>query len=109
MINALLTGLFQLVFDVLQFLANLLLLPITTFINAIFPDFTGYLNMAENFITDYILNAIATGREIFLNITGFPQELITISVNITLIAITYIGTIRVVTFVKNTWRTFKGG
>lgn len=71
--------------------------------------FGNYTALANNFINDYILRAIACGREILLNLTGFPQELITISVNITLGIMSYIATLKVISFVKNIWRTFKGG
>lgn len=109
MLNALLTGLFKVIISVLKFISDILLSPLTLIINAILPDFGNFTAQANNFINDYILKAIACGREILLNLTGFPQELLTISVNLTLGIMTYIGTLKVIAFVKNIWRTFKGG
>lgn len=109
MINTILTGLFKLIFAVLRFITNIILLPLTGIINLLLPNFSNYTDMAYNFINRYLLNAIACGREIFLNLTGFPQELITISVNVTLVFLSMIGTLKIIAFVKNTWRLFKGG
>lgn len=109
MINTLLTGLFKLVIFLLKFISDIILAPLTLVVNLILPDFTDFLEQANWFLNNYILRAIACGREIFLNVTGFPQELITISVNVALSILTYIGTLRVIAFVKNMWRIFKGG
>lgn len=109
LINSLLTGLFTLIIKLLRFISDIILLPITAILKVIIPDLSSFTAMANSFINDYLLKAIAVGREIFLNMTGFPQELITISVNVTLSVLAYVGTIKTIAFVKNMWRTFKGG
>lgn len=109
LVNSLLTGLFSLVIKLLRFASNIILLPFTGLLNLILPNLSEYTSIANLFINRYLLNAIACGREIILNITGFPQELITISVNVTLGVISYIGILKTIAFVKNMWRLIKGG
>lgn len=109
MFNTLIRVVLTFFIRLLRYIADIILLPLTGIFNLLIPDFTNFTNLAINFFDDYIIKAIACGREIFLNMTGFPQELITITVGCTVVLLTYIGSIRVIVFVKNMWRTFRGG
>jgi len=109
MINSLLTTIFKLIFGIIRLFTNIITLPFTLIFNAIFPDMSNFLSTANNFFNDYLLKGVAVGREILLNLTGFPQELITISVNVALGIFSIMGTLKLVSFIFNVWRTFKGG
>lgn len=108
MINTILRTAFKLIFFIIRWIFNLLLLPLKPIIS-IFPTYSEFLEDAINFFDDYIITAISFAREVFLNLTGFPQEIITISVNASLAFLTYIVTLRLITFIKNVYRMFKGG
>lgn len=108
MINELLRVLFKVIFTVLRWAFNIILLPLKPIL-LLFPTFDDYLELAIDFFDDYIIKAVSFSREVFLNMTGFPQEMITITVNFSLGIIAVIGTFKVIAFVKNVWRTFKGG
>lgn len=108
MINELFRGLFKVVFFLLRWIFNILLLPILPLMKLL-PGFTEFLEIAINFFDNYLLKAISFSREVFLNVTGFPQEIITISVDFALTLIGFIGILRLITFITNLWRTFKGG
>lgn len=108
MLNAFCSVLFKVVFFLLRWFFNIFLLPILPIIN-LFPQFSDFLQTALNFIDQYLFRSIAFGREVFFNMTGFPRGLINMSVNFSLVLISIIGTLRLIAFVKNIWRTFKGG
>lgn len=108
MINELIRTLFKVIFFVLRWAFNILLLPLKPIL-LVFPTFDNYLEEAINFFDNYIIKAFSFAREVFLNVTGFPQELITISVTFSLAIIGFISVLKIITFVKNVWRTFKGG
>lgn len=108
MLNGLLRLLFKVVFGVLRFFTNLVTLPFTLIFNAIFPDMSNFLSNANTFFRDYLIKGVAVGRELFLNITGFPQELITISVNVAIGFFGVISVLRITAFVFNVWGSFRG-
>lgn len=108
MINSLLRSILKVVFFLIRWIFNILLLPLKP-IMAIFPTFDNFLETAVNFIDNYVLRAIAFAKQVFLNITGFPQELITISVNFALAMLTYIMILRMIVFVSSIYKKFKGG
>lgn len=108
MLNEILRVVFKVVFFVLRWLSNILLLPLKP-IFLFFPRFENFLTSAINFFDTYIANAIAFAREVVLNMTGFPQEIITASVDFALLVLTSILILKMIAFVFNIWRTFKGG
>lgn len=108
MINEIVRALFKVVIFVLKWFFNILLLPLKPLLN-LFPQFEEYLTIAMNFINDYLFRPLQFGREVFINLTGFPQELITISVTLAIALLGFITTLKAIAFFKNLWRTFKGG
>lgn len=108
MINQLFRALMKVIFFVLRWVMNLLLSPLTIILRA-FPTFTNFLQTALNFIDNTLIRGVAFAREVFFNITGFPQTLLTISLDFFMIILGVIGTFKVIKFVKNAWALFKGG
>ena len=108
MFNTFLRVIFKIVFGVLRFFTNLITIPFTLIFNAIFPDMSNFLASANTFFNDYLIKGVAVGRELFLNITGFPQELITISVDVALAFLGVIASLRIVAFIFNVWGSFRG-
>lgn len=108
MINAFINTLFKIIFFVLRWAFNIVLLPLKPILS-LFPLFEDFLEVAIDFYDNYCIKAISFAREVFLNLTGFPQEMITISVSFALLIVGFIGTLKLIAFIKNTWRTFKGG
>lgn len=108
MINELVRIVFKVIFFILRWGFNILLLPLKPIL-LLFPKFTEFLEVALNFLDNYVIKAIAFGRAVFVNLTGFPQELITISASFALGILAVISTLKIITFVINMWRTFKGG
>lgn len=108
MINSIFRALIKVVFFILRWLFNLLLLPLKPLM-LIFPTFDDFLEDAIYFFDTYIIKAVGFAKEVFLNMTGFPQTIITISVDFALLLLGYIVTLRMITFVTNMWRKFKGG
>lgn len=73
------------------------------------PGFTDFTEIAIGFIDNYVVKAIGFCREVFINLTGFPQEMIQISVDLSLGLLGMIVVFKAIAFVKNLWGTFKGG
>lgn len=109
MVSAIIGAVLKLVLFVVRWFFNILLLPLTTFINGMFPDLTAFITDADYFINEYVFKAIACGREIFLNLTGFPHGLIVVSVNLAEFFLVNVLVLKMVTFIINLWRNFKGG
>lgn len=108
MINEIVRTLFKVVIFILKWFFNIILLPLKPIIN-LFPHFENFLTVAMNFINDYVFFPLKFGREVFLNLTGFPQELITFSVTLAMGLFGFISVLKAITFFKNMWRTFRGG
>lgn len=108
MINEIIRALFKVIFFVLRWFFNILLLPLKPIIS-LFPDFSDFLEIAINFFDNYVFKAVGFGRQVVINLTGFPQAIITISVTFAFALIGVITTLKMITFVKNIWSTFKGG
>lgn len=108
MINELMRTILKFVFYILRWIFNIVLLPLKPVL-ALFPTFDDYLSDAISFFDNYIVKAISFAREVFLNMTGFPQAMITATVSFSLAIFGLIGTLKVIAFIKNLWSTFKGG
>lgn len=108
MINDLFRAIMKIIFFVLRFIMNLFLAPLTIILNR-FPTFTNFLEDAINFLDNTLIKGVAFAREVFFNLTGFPQTLFTISLDFFMTFISLIGILRMVKFIKNAWSLFRGG
>lgn len=112
MINALFDSIIDLIFFMFRWISNILLLPLTGILNIIkllFPSFQEFENTAYYFVDEYLFKAIAFGKEVFFNLTGFPILLIQISVTIATELLIIIATLKIITFVLNIYRILTGG
>lgn len=109
MINNIVSTIFMLLFKVLAFIGDLILLPITLLINNLFPDMSSYISSFETFCNTYVFKGAAFFREAFLNITHFPRSLLGLGVSFILAVWGFrLGT-HIFKFVMNLWSFFRKG
>lgn len=115
MINSIVSTIFTLIFKVLAFIGNLILLPITLIINGtdgtngLFPNVSSYLETFQDFFNDYVFTGLAFIREVFFNLTHFPRALFSIGVGFILTLFSVRIGLYVIRFVINIWKFFRKG
>lgn len=109
MINSLINGFLNLVFDVLNWFVSLLTMPFYNFLVNLFPNLETYNNTCSAFLNDYVFKGLAFARELFLNFTGFPRDLYYILVFYLVGIFALCMSLTVVNFITNIFRYWKRG
>lgn len=109
MLNTILQTIINVIFFLLRWVFNLILLPLKPIMN-IFPFFgQEFIDTTMQFMEDYIFKPITFAKQVFINLTGFPQILLTISANFALTLVSFYATLRILKFVKNIYSLIRSG
>lgn len=65
----------QLWLKIIAFVSNLIFYPVYEILVRFVPDINNYLQLVEDFITDYVVKGTAFVREVLFNVTGYPRAL----------------------------------
>ena len=109
MFNALVSVIFKFIVWLAKILIDIILLPITLLLNDLFPDLSSYMTQINTFITDYWFNGLAFIREVFFNVTGFPRDLIGITITLILGFYTFKTSFRAFQFLLNAIKFIRKG
>lgn len=88
-LNSVFTFILDVLINLANFVVNLFLIPILAVINVIFPSMTQSDFIFTNFLNQFIIPGVTFARELFLNITGYPRELLSMLALIFIAKITY--------------------
>lgn len=106
-VTNLLNGVVSLIFKVLIFISNLLLTPIITIVNNIFPSVD--FSYITSLLNDYLVNYIGFFKTVFLNLSGVNVALFNTFI---LFFFTRLGlrvSVRAIKLIKNIWSLFRRG
>lgn len=102
-----LQGLLNLVFYIIELIANIILTPIINLFNSVFPDLSGYMSNITNFLNSYVFPYMKFVKNAFMNITGFPQAMFNLLIGYLIIKIGLYTAIKTYTLIKKIWEMFK--
>ena len=94
---------------ILATIARIILAPIGIALSAIFPDLTAYVGQVEVFFSQYIVPNVAFTKEVMINVTGVARPLLNILIGWYVAKISFAITVRIIRFVLNIYKLFKGG
>lgn len=100
-------ALVNLIFYIIQLIANIVLAPIMNLLTTMFPDISTYTGYVSNFLTNYLFKYLAFAKSMFMNITGFPQFLFNALVGYIIIKISINVAMQSYKLIMNMWRLFK--
>lgn len=109
MINSLFENFLKIIVRLLTLISGVIFSPIYLWVKLLFPDFDNYLDLINNFLNEYIYNILPFIKQVILNITGIPNGLFVILVNLFLGRFILMGTKKVILFIKNVWAVFRKG
>lgn len=102
-----LQGLLNLVFYIIELIANIILTPIINLFNSVFPDLSGYMGNITNFLNAYIFPYMKFIKNAFMNITGFPQTMFNLLIGYLIIKIGLYASVKTYILIKKLWEMFK--
>lgn len=102
-----LQGLLNLVFYIIELIANIILSPIINLFNTVFPDLSGYVAGITHFLNTYLFPYMRFVKNAFMNITGFPQTMFNLLVGYIIIKIGLYAGVQTYIIIKKLWEMFK--
>lgn len=115
MFNALVSVIFKFILWLAKILSNIILAPITLLLcgadghSGILPNMSTYISNINTFINDYWFNGVAFIREVFFNVTGFPRDLIGLTVTLILAVYGFKISFRAFAFLLNMIKFIRKG
>lgn len=93
------------IFSIIKLFSSVITAPFMLILNLLLPNFSNFVGYANQFINQYLLHGIAFFREIILNVTGFPRDLLQSLIAYVLARVSFDIAKRPIKFVINKLRT----
>lgn len=95
------------IFFIVKTISNIIFTPILTLITSFFPDIGDLITGCQYFLSTYVFKACSFVKNMFINITGFPQSLFNfIALYISLKISLHLG-MTTYRFILKMWEKFK--
>lgn len=102
-----LQALVNLIFYIIELIANLIFTPIISLLTKLFPDISTYAQYVTTFLNIYVWRYMAFAKSLFMNSTGFPDFLFNAIVAWIAIKIAIHAGMQTYRFIMEMWRRFK--